>query len=173
LSGGAPFPGDGGKAQKAFGLLADLGEYLGFGVLGYVVGDRQGAVGGGAFGMHHPLGDSRLKCACFSNSCQSCTSTGPRSPAVNAFWLSATGIPPAVVSVFGFSAINISSSFVFNGFILSIWVSHVFSFALRSLPLRQALANVSRIQIEKIADVDERKDPLAIVVENPRLRFGV
>jgi len=65
------------------------------------------------------------------------------------FWLSATGMPRRWSVYFGFSAINISSSFVFNRFILSIWVSHVFSFALRSLPLRQALANVSRIQIEK------------------------
>ncbi len=41
---------------------------------------------------------SRLKWASFSRSSWSCTSTGPPTPAVSLFWLSATGAPASVVS---------------------------------------------------------------------------
>jgi hypothetical protein len=55
--GGAPLAGDGGEAQETVGLLADLGEDLGFGVLGDVVGHGKGAVGAGALGVHPPFGN--------------------------------------------------------------------------------------------------------------------
>src|SRR3569832_142037 len=42
---------------------------------------------------------SRLKCASFSKRCTSCIKTGPRAPAVSEFWLSATGLPAAVVMI--------------------------------------------------------------------------
>ena len=55
--GGAALAGDGGKAQEAVGLLADLGEDLGLGVLGDVMGDGKGAVGAGTLGVHSPFGN--------------------------------------------------------------------------------------------------------------------
>ena len=55
--GGAALAGDGGKAQEAVGLLADLGEDLGLGVLGDVMGDGEGAVGAGTLGVHPAFGD--------------------------------------------------------------------------------------------------------------------
>ena len=55
--GGAALAGHRGKAEEAVGLLADLGEDLGLGILGDVVGDGKGAVGAGALGVHAPLGD--------------------------------------------------------------------------------------------------------------------
>ena len=49
---------------------------------------------------------SRSKCASFSKNQISCSNTGPRGPAVWVFWLSTTGAPDAVVSLFdGFIAI--------------------------------------------------------------------
>src|ERR1700754_272764 len=42
---------------------------------------------------------SRSKCASFSMSHMSCKATGPRTPAVIEFWLSATGAPAALVRV--------------------------------------------------------------------------
>ena len=51
---------------------------------------------------------SRLKWASFSWYQTSCISMGPRGPAVTAFWLSGTGAPAAVVSLFLF-VINHSS----------------------------------------------------------------
>ena len=55
--GGAALAGDGGKAQEAVGLLADLGEDLGLCILGDVMGDGKGAVGAGTFGVHPAFGD--------------------------------------------------------------------------------------------------------------------
>ena len=49
--------GDGGEAQETVGLLADLGEDLGAGVLGNVAGNGEGAVGTGALGVHPPFWD--------------------------------------------------------------------------------------------------------------------
>src|SRR5258708_6070715 len=45
---------------------------------------------------------------------KSCISTGPRGPAVNEFWLSATGIPAAVVR-------SLLSRIVISGDELSVW----------------------------------------------------
>jgi hypothetical protein len=45
------------KRTNTLGLLADLGEDLGLGVLGDVVGDGEGAEGARALGVHAPLGD--------------------------------------------------------------------------------------------------------------------
>ena len=55
--GGAALAGHGGEADEEVGLLADLGEDLGPGVAGDVVGDGEGAVGAGALGVHAALGD--------------------------------------------------------------------------------------------------------------------
>ena len=51
---------------------------------------------------------SRSKWASFSRNQTSCSSTGPRGPAVMMFWLSATGAPALVVSFF-FSVMSFSS----------------------------------------------------------------
>src|SRR5690554_7570575 len=48
---------------------------------------------------------SRSKCASFSRNQTSCSSMGPRGPAVITFWLSATGAPATVVSL-GLSVIS-------------------------------------------------------------------
>ena len=55
--GRAALAGDGGEAHEQLGLLADLGEYLGLGVLGDVVGDGEVAEGARALGVHAPFGD--------------------------------------------------------------------------------------------------------------------
>jgi hypothetical protein len=55
--GGAALAGHGGEAHEEVGFLADLREDLGLGVLGDVVGDREGAEGPGTFGVHAALGD--------------------------------------------------------------------------------------------------------------------
>jgi hypothetical protein len=47
---------------------------------------------------------SRSKWASFSSSQTSCSSAGPRGPAVIVFWLSTTGQPAAVVSFLSFMA---------------------------------------------------------------------
>jgi hypothetical protein len=49
--------------------------------------------------VHDALRDAlAVEMGVFLEKLQSCTSSGPRSPAVNEFWLSATGIPAEVVS---------------------------------------------------------------------------
>ena len=50
--------GDGRETQEAFGLLADFGKERGLGVLGDVVGDREGAVRAAALGVDDALGDA-------------------------------------------------------------------------------------------------------------------
>jgi hypothetical protein len=55
--GGAALAGHGGEAHEEVGFLADLREDLSLGVLGDVVGDREGAVGARALGVHAALGD--------------------------------------------------------------------------------------------------------------------
>ncbi len=55
--GRAALAGHGREADEQVGLLADLGEDLGLGVLRDVVGDREGAEGAGALGVHAPLRD--------------------------------------------------------------------------------------------------------------------
>ena len=54
----AALAGDGREAQERFRLLADLGEDLGLGISGDVVGDGQRAIGRRAFGMNHALRDA-------------------------------------------------------------------------------------------------------------------
>lgn len=56
--GAATLAANGGKAHKGFGLLADSREQLGLGVFADVVGDGEGAVSAGAFGMHDALRDA-------------------------------------------------------------------------------------------------------------------
>ena len=54
--GGTALSGDGGKAEEAFGLLADLGEDIGLGVLGDVVARAdEMSVRAGALCVHHAL----------------------------------------------------------------------------------------------------------------------
>ncbi len=67
---------------------------------GDIRGDREGAVGGGATGVHDTLRTrSRLKWASLREAAgPPRTSTGPPTPAVSLFWLSATGAPASVVS---------------------------------------------------------------------------
>ena len=55
--GGAALAGDGREAGEHRCLLADLGEDLRLGVAADVMGDREGAVGTRALGVHAPLGD--------------------------------------------------------------------------------------------------------------------
>ena len=55
--GSAAFAGNGGEAHESFGFLADLGEDLGFGVLGDVMGDGELAKSARAFGVHAPFRD--------------------------------------------------------------------------------------------------------------------
>src|SRR5437764_14105034 len=54
---GATLAGHGRKARKHFGLLPDLGEDLRLGVLGDVMGNREGAESSRALGMHTALWD--------------------------------------------------------------------------------------------------------------------
>ncbi len=53
----ATLAGHGGEARKQLGLLADLGENFGAGVLGDVMGDGERPIGAGTFGVHPPFGD--------------------------------------------------------------------------------------------------------------------
>ena len=53
----AALAGHGGEAHEEVGLLADRREDLGLGVPGDVVGDREGAVGARALGVHAALGN--------------------------------------------------------------------------------------------------------------------
>ena len=55
--GRAALAGHGGKADEEIGLLSHLGEDLGLGIAGDVVGDGEGAVGAGTLGVHAALGD--------------------------------------------------------------------------------------------------------------------
>ncbi len=55
--GGAALAGHRREAQEQVSLLADVGEELGLGVLGDVMGHLEGAVGARALGVHAPLGD--------------------------------------------------------------------------------------------------------------------
>src|SRR6266478_9586485 len=54
--GRATLSGHGREASEHGRLLADLGEYLGLGVAGDVVGDGEGAIGATALCMHAALG---------------------------------------------------------------------------------------------------------------------
>jgi len=56
--GGAFFAGDGGEAEEHFCLLTDLGEDIGFGVFGDVVGNGEGAVGARALGVDDSFWDA-------------------------------------------------------------------------------------------------------------------
>ena len=56
--GGAALAGDGGKAERSRSVfLPTLGENLGLGVAGDVMGDGKGSVGTGTLGVHAALGD--------------------------------------------------------------------------------------------------------------------
>jgi len=55
--GGAALAGYGREAREHLGLLADLGEDAGLGVLGDVMCHGEGAEGSGTLGVHAPLGD--------------------------------------------------------------------------------------------------------------------
>jgi len=54
----SPLTGHCREPQQALCFLAHLGEDLRFGIPGDVLGDFEGPVCPGAFGMNHPLGDS-------------------------------------------------------------------------------------------------------------------
>src|SRR5207302_2036737 len=83
---GATLAGDGRKARKHFGLLPDLGEDLRLGVLGDVMGNREGAEAPEPLACIRRSGiTSRSKCASFSRNQMFWSNAGPRSPAVAMF----------------------------------------------------------------------------------------
>ncbi|CAM5694861.1 hypothetical protein STENM36S_06811 [Streptomyces tendae] len=91
--------GHGGEAEEGLRLLADLGEEGRARVPGDVGGDREGAIGAGAAGVHDALRDAlTVEVGQLLQRSWSWTSTGPPTPAVSLFWLSATGAPVSVVS---------------------------------------------------------------------------